>query len=56
MVLSIPIVLIILFKYSLNIEKMESDGDPTETIYGDKYLILLGLIYVIFLVILIYFI
>lgn len=37
---TIPFVIIIALKYSLNIEK-ESDGDPVELILGDKVLLCL---------------
>jgi len=45
-VYTIPLVLIILFKYSLNIET-DSDGDPTSVLLSDKILLLLCAIYVI---------
>jgi 4-hydroxybenzoate polyprenyltransferase len=43
-VYTIPLLLIILFKYNLSIEA-DSDGDPTSVILHDKVLILLCLIY-----------
>ncbi|GHV85495.1 decaprenyl-phosphate phosphoribosyltransferase [Spirochaetia bacterium] len=43
-VYTIPFVLLILFKYSLNIEA-DSDGDPTSVLFHDKVLILLVLLY-----------
>ena len=42
-ILTIPMILIILMKYSLNIEK-DTYGDPIEVIYEDKVLILLCII------------
>ena len=38
---TIPIILIIVMKYSLNIEKDGANGDPTDTILGDKVLLML---------------
>jgi 4-hydroxybenzoate polyprenyltransferase len=43
---TIPLILIILLKYSLNIET-DSDGDPTSVLLHDKVLILLCAMYVI---------
>jgi len=43
---TIPLVLIIFFKYSLNIET-ENDGDPTSVILGDKILLVLCMAYII---------
>jgi len=43
---SIPLVMVMLMKYSLNIER-DSHGDPIEVILSDKTLIFLGLLYVI---------
>jgi 4-hydroxybenzoate polyprenyltransferase len=43
---TIPLVLIILLKYSLNIET-NSDGDPTSILFRDKPLILLCALYVL---------
>jgi 4-hydroxybenzoate polyprenyltransferase len=45
-VYTIPLVLIILLKYSLNIEDV-SDGDPTSVILHDKALMLLCVVYMI---------
>ena len=45
-VYTIPLVLIILFKYNLNIET-DNDGDPTSVLFRDKVLLLLCAIYVI---------
>jgi len=45
-VYTIPIVLIIFFKYSLNIEA-NADGDPTSVLLGDKVLIFLCVAYII---------
>ncbi len=43
---TIPFVIIIALKYSLNIEK-ESDGDPVDLILGDKVLLCLTAIFAI---------
>ncbi len=51
---SVPIVVIICFRYLFNIEKGENDGDPVSVILGDKFLLLLGLSYGILLFTLIY--
>jgi len=45
-VYTIPIILIIFLKYSLNIET-DADGDPTSVLLGDKILIFLCGVYVI---------
>lgn len=50
---TVPIVIIIAMKYSMNIEG-NSDGDPVEVIMKDKILILLGLIYVVSLFVILY--
>lgn len=46
LVFSVPIVLLITMKYSLNIEG-ESDGDPVEVLLHDKVLLVLCLIYLL---------
>ncbi len=53
LVWTVPIVMIITMRYSMNIEG-NSYGDPTEVILNDKILILLGIIYAIILGLLIY--
>lgn len=53
LILTVPIVIIIAMKYSMNIEG-NSDGDPVEVIMKDKILILLGLIYVVSLFVILY--
>lgn len=45
-VFTVPLVLIITMKYSLDIEG-EADGDPIEVLLHDKILILLGILYVL---------
>jgi len=45
-VYTVPLVLIIFLKYSLNIET-EAEGDPTSVLLGDKILLLLCVIYII---------
>lgn len=44
LVLTVPIVMLIVLKYSLNIEG-ESDGDPVEVLVHDKILLLLVVLY-----------
>lgn len=46
MIYTVPILMIIFMKYSLNIEKNE-DGDPTSVLYSDKVLMILAVIYII---------
>lgn len=43
---TVPLVILLAMKYSLNIEKEES-GDPMEVILNDKWLIIIGIIYII---------
>ncbi len=42
--ITVPILMIILFKYSLNIESLVEDGDPVEVILSDRVLVLLVLL------------
>lgn len=44
---SVPVVMLMCMKYSLNIEQDKSEGDPTDIIIKDKSLIILGGIYII---------
>jgi hypothetical protein len=44
-VFTIPLVVVLLLKYSLNIEE-DSDGDPTTVLFHDKVLIVLVLVYI----------
>lgn len=55
MLITFPFFLLITLKYSLNIEKETSDGDPTEVLFHDKVLILMCLIYALLMFILLYF-
>jgi hypothetical protein len=43
---TIPLILIIFLKYSLNVET-DADGDPTSVLLGDKILIFLCVAYII---------
>ena len=52
---TVPIVLLITLKYSLDIEKETSDGDPTDVLFHDKALLILCLIYALLLFSLLYF-
>lgn len=53
LVWTVPLVIIILMKYSLSIEG-NSDGDPIEVILHDKWIILMGVIFVIMIVTFLY--
>lgn len=50
---TVPLVVIILMRYSLNIEG-DSDGDPVEVVLHDKILILLCMLYAVCMVLLLY--
>jgi 4-hydroxybenzoate polyprenyltransferase len=52
-VFTVPLVLVILLKYSLNIEG-DSDGDPTSVILRDKVLLLLCAVYAVWVFLIIY--
>ena len=45
LIYTVPLVIIIAMKYSLDIECSDSDGDPVEVIVKDKVLILLAILY-----------
>lgn len=53
MIWSVPMVLVISMKYSLNVEG-DSDGDPTEVILHDKVMIAMVIAYVMFIGALLY--
>lgn len=42
--ITVPVLMIILFKYSLNVECLVEDGDPVEVILSDRMLVLLVLL------------
>lgn len=50
---SVPIIIIILMKYSLDVER-DSDGDPVEVLLHDKMLIFLVVCYVVYVFALLY--
>ena len=54
MIWTIPLVLIIFMKYSLNLEE-DSFGDPVDVILGDKIMIGLIFIYAILIMGILYF-
>lgn len=54
LVYSVPLVIIIIMKYSLDIEG-ESNGDPVEVLLSDKWLVALSIIYGLLLTFAIYF-
>lgn len=55
MICTVPIVMLLAMKYSLDIEEIESEGDPVEVIIKDKFIICLGIIYVCFILGILYF-
>lgn len=55
MLWTVPLVIIITMKYSLNVEK-GSEGDPTDVILGDKLLMGLAVIYIFIVIYSIYFV
>ena len=52
---TVPLVIIICMKYSLDIEKESSGGDPVDVILNDKILLMLTLLYAAIVLIIIYF-
>lgn len=50
---TVPYLLLIVLKYNFNIEK-NSDGDPTEVIFGDRVLLLMILIYMFIMFLILY--
>ena len=54
MIWTVPIVMLLAMKYSLNIENAESEGDPVDILLKDKSIILLGIIYIAFIVYILY--
>lgn len=53
-IILIPMLMLICFKYSMNIEQDNSDGDPMNVILHDKVLIGLGVVFVIMIFVLLY--
>lgn len=53
LILTVPIVLVLLMRYSLDVEG-DSDGDPIEVILNDKVLVVLAVLYIACLVFLLY--
>lgn len=51
---TVPLVMVIFMKYSLNIESEDSNGNPIDVMLSDKILIGLGIVYIIIMVICIY--
>ena len=49
MLLTIPLILVILMKYSLNVEK-DSFGDPVDVFIHDKFLIFLSLLFLLMII------
>ena len=53
LIFTVPIVLLITMKYSLNIER-ESDGDPVEVLLHDKVLLILCILYLVVMFVILY--
>ena len=53
LIFTVPIVLLITMKYSLNIEG-ESDGDPVEVLLHDKVLLTLCVMYLAIMFVILY--
>ena len=53
MIWTVPILMIILMKYSMNIEG-ESDGDPVDVLLNDKILMILSILYAICIFVMLY--
>ena len=51
---TVPVVIMIAMKYSLNVEISDNDGDPTETILGDRVLLAMSLLLIIMLFVILY--
>lgn len=52
---SIPVMMLICYKYNMDIEHNENDGDPMNVILNDKILICLGILFVVIMFINLYF-
>ena len=51
LVWSVPIVILICLKYSMNIEKNTELADPMEVLFQDKILLVLGMVFILFVAI-----
>ena len=51
---TVPIVIVLAMRYSLDLESSES-GDPMEIILGDKWLMVVGVIYCLIMLLILYF-
>ena len=54
MLWSVPIIMIMAMKYSYDIECTESEGDPVDVILKDKWFMILGSLYAVFVFSIIY--
>ena len=54
LIFTVPIVLLITMKYSLNLENGSSSGDPMEVLLKDKLLLILCVIYILLMFVFIY--
>lgn len=50
----VPVLMLICFKYSMDLERENNDGDPMNVILQDKVLLLLGVLFVALLFVLLY--
>lgn len=55
MLLTVPIVVLICMRYSMDVESNKSDGDPMNVILQDKVLFILALFYIIIIIVILYF-
>lgn len=53
-IILVPILMLICFKYSMNVEQDENDGDPMSVILQDKVLICLGVVFLLLIIGLLY--
>ena len=51
---TVPIVLILAMRYSYDVEKETSEGDPVEVILADKFLIITGFLYFVLVIAFVY--
>ncbi len=54
MIWTVPIVMLLAMKYSLNIENVENEGNPVDILLKDKFIIILGILYIAFIYYILY--
>lgn len=54
MIWTVPVILVIVMRYEMLIEKADSFGDPVEVLYSDKMLAGITALYVVVCIILLY--